>query len=288
MRGFEFVAPRTVERVLEAIRPRGLNYKLIAGGTNVCPDLRHRTYWPDLVVDLMRVKALRYVRETKAAIKMGALTTCTDLLENKLIRRYAPVLCAMAEKFAGPPIRNRATVAGNIVDASPAADIAPPLLALKARVKVRSARGGRVIPMEEFFLDYRKVALQPGELIAEVEFPKVRNMRWGYYKLGRRNAMAISVVSAAVVLGMNGKSCREAGISLGAVAPIPLRVRRAEGVLEGERVERAQAQKAGEEAAAASRPIDDIRGSAEYRRLMCEVLTRRLICQALQIPLEVA
>jgi len=240
-----------------------------------------------LVVTLMRVGALRGITLKKGAVHLGALATMTDLLENRIVVREAPILPAMSAKFAGPIIRNRATVAGNLIDGGPAADVVPPLLALKASVHLTGPRGKRTVPLEKFLTGYRKTAIKPGELITEVSFPAPgKNHKWGYYKLARRNAMAITVVGAAVVLKMKGDVVQEAGVSLGSVAPLPIRCREAEKILEGSRVDLALAQRAAEACAAAAKPIDDIRASAEYRKLMCEVLPRRLICQALGIPLE--
>ena len=144
MRGFEFVAPTTLSATLKAAK--GRNTKYIAGGTNFLPDLRHQHDGPaKVVIDLMRVPALRGISSSKGVVKLGALATMTDLLTNKIILKEAPVLAAMAEKFAGPIIRNRATVAGNIIDGGPAADAAPPLLALKAKVRLASKKGRRTV-----------------------------------------------------------------------------------------------------------------------------------------------
>ena len=286
MRGFDFVAPGTVQAALKAAK--GKKYKFIAGGTNFMPDLRHdHSGETKLVIDLMRIKTLRGISATKGGVRLGALATMTDLLENKIIAREAPVLQMMAAKFAGPIIRNRATVAGNLIDGGPAADIVPPLLALKATVKLVGPRGRRSIALDEFLTGYRQTAIKAGEIITEITFPSPgKNYLQGYYKLARRNAMAITVVGAAIVLRMRGKVCQEAGISLGSVTPFPIRCYDAEKILEGSEITLALAQEAAGACAAVATPIDDIRASAEYRKLMCEVLPRRLICQAAGIPLD--
>lgn len=283
-RGFDFVAPTTISATLRAAKDRSA--KFIAGGTNFMPDLRHQHEAPaEVVIDLMRVSALRGISASKGEVKMGALTTMTDFLVNKVILKEAPVLAEMSAKFAGPVIRNRATVAGNIIDGGPAADAVPPLLALKAKVRLVREKGRRTVDLDKFLTGYRQTAIRAGELIAGVTFPAPgRNHRWGYYKLARRNAMAITVVGVAIVLKMRGKKVQEAGISLGSVTPAPIRCYEAEKILEGNAVDLALAQKAAEACAAVATPIDDIRASAEYRKLMCEVLPRRLICQALDIP----
>ena len=284
MRGFDFVAPTTISATLKAAK--GRRTKFIAGGTNFMPDLRHQHDGPaKVVIDLMRVSALRGISSSKGTLKLGALATMTDLLTDRAILREVPILAAMSEKFAGPIIRNRATVAGNIIDGGPAADAVPPLLALKAKVRLASEKGRRTVDLDKFLTGYRRTSIKSDELITGVTFPSPgRSHRWGYYKLARRNAMAITVVGVAIVLNMKRKRVEEAGISLGSVTPAPIRCYEAERILEGQVVNFELAQKAAEACAAVAAPIDDIRASAEYRKLMCEVLPRRLICQALDIP----
>ncbi len=286
MRGFDFVTPTTVPAALKAAK--GKKYKFIAGGTNFMPDLRHdHSGGIKLVIDLMRIKTLKGISASKGTVKLGALTTVTDLLRSRLIAREAPILTAMAAKFAGPIIRNRATVAGNLIDGGPAADIVPSLLALKAAVKLAGPKGRRTVALDKFLTGYRTTDINPCEIITEVTFPSPgKNHLHGFYKLARRNAMAITVVGAAVVLRMKGDTCQEAGISLGSVAPVPVRCYEAEKILEGEAITLDLTQKAAEACAAAASPIDDIRASAEYRQMMCEVLPRRLICQAAGISID--
>lgn len=284
MKGFDFLIPKSLNDALRAISNKDRNYRLLAGGTNVVPDLREGGISQQLIVDLSGIKTLKHIKEEKGTIKIGALVTIADLLRSQLIRKHAPVLWEASYKFAGPLIRNRATVGGNLVDASPAADTAVPLLALKAQVKLRSLKGQRTVTLDKFFTDYRKTVIRPGEILTEVAFPiPLRGTKQGYHKVGRRNSMAISVASIAVVLNMNGNTCTHAGIGLGAVAPIPLRVENAEALLRGKRVDLELARRCGEVAAESVRPIDDIRASADYRRLMCEVWVRRIISQILEL-----
>jgi len=252
------------------------------------PDLRHdHSGKIQIVIDLMRIKTLGGISASGGTVKLGALVTVTDLLENKKLAREAPILRDMAVKFAGPIIRNRATVAGNIIDGGPAADIVPPLLALKASVKMTGPKGRRTVSLDKFLTGYRQTAIKVGEIITEIVFPSPgKNHLHGYYKLARRNAMAITVVGAAIVLKMKGKTCQDAGISLGSVAPTPIRCYEAEKLLIGNKITPDLAQNVAEACAAVATPIDDIRASGEYRKLMCEVLPRRLICQAAGISID--
>jgi carbon-monoxide dehydrogenase medium subunit len=284
MQAFDYVSPKSVKAAFQAIRGRGLNYKVVAGGTNFIPNLRDGTVRPKLVVDLGGLKTLNYIKEKNAQIKVGALTTIADLLKSPIIKKRAPVLWAACSQFAGPVVRNRATVGGNLMDASPAADTAVPLLALKAKVRLRSLNGQRTLALDEFFTGYRKTAIKSGEILTEVAFPiPPRGTKYGYHKLGRRNAMAISVASVAVVLEMTGKTCKGATIALGAVAPTPLRIAHAEALLKAKKVDVELAQKCGEMAAGSVKPIDDIRASADYRRTVSQVLVSRAICESLAL-----
>ncbi len=283
MKNFDYTAPRTLDEALSVLKDAREGWHVLSGGTNLVVEIRDRKKAPDVVVDISYIDSLKYIREEGGKIKIGARTSVEGLLRSEVIREKAGVLYECALNFAGPPIRNRATVAGNIVDASPAADCAPPLQALNAMVVLKSAGGERRVPVSDFVVNVRKTVRKENELVTEIEFdPIEKGSGYGYYKLGRRKAMAISVVSAAVVLHMDNGTCRQAGVSLGAVAPTPIRVSKAESLLSGKPApDEKTVAECGRLAAEAATPIDDIRASAEYRKLMCDVLTRRMINKAL-------
>ncbi len=283
MKNFDYTAPRTLDEALAVLKDAKEGWHVLSGGTNLVVEIRDRKTAPDVVVDISYIDSLRYIREEDGKIKVGARASVEDLLRHDFIREKAGPLYECALNFAGPPIRNRATVAGNIVDASPASDCAPPLQALDAVAVLKSAEGERRVPVSEFALGVRKTARKENELVTELEFdPIEEGSGYGYYKLGRRKAMAISVVSAAVVLHMDNGVCRKARISLGAVAPVPIRIEKAEAMLSGKPApDEATVNECARLAAEAAKPIDDIRASGEYRKLMCEVLTRRLLNRAL-------
>jgi carbon-monoxide dehydrogenase medium subunit len=284
MRGFDFLSPTSLNAALRAVGESGPNYKVLAGGTNLIADLRAETARPRVVIDLGRVKTLKYIKESGGKMRIGSLTTIRQLLDSRLIKKRAPILWEAMHHFAGPLVRNRATVGGNLVDASPAADTAIPLLALKAQVKLQSIKGPRTLPLQDFFTGYKKTVTTPGEILTEVIFPVTNGRKkYGYYKLGRRNAMAISVASVGVVMSMKGKTCTDATIAVGAVAPTPLRVEKAESVLKGRKVDAKIAVQCGAVTVKSIRPIDDLRASAEYRKTVCDVLVRRLICHGVGI-----
>jgi CO/xanthine dehydrogenase FAD-binding subunit len=265
----------------------------LAGGTNLVVNLRAGRDCPPVLVDVSHLPELRGVRLVGGAngaggeIVVGAGTTITTLLDDPLIARYAPLLREAASVFANPLVRNRATVGGNLADASPAADTAPALLALDASVMLVSAAGARCLPLADFFLGPRQTRLQPGELIASVRWPvPPERSAGGFAKIGLRKADAIAVLSAAVMVeakpdGADGVPvCHTARIALGAVAPRPMRVPSAEAALIGRPLAPSVIANAARMAAAAAMPIDDVRSSARYRRHTVEVIVRRLLERA--------
>lgn len=282
----EFLRAASVD---EALAAAGDGAAFVAGGTNLVPDVLFGRKKIARAVDISRLDELRFIEEADGKIRIGALATVTDLLDSGLIRDAASPLYESALEFAGPLVRNRASVAGNLMDASPAADLAPPLLAQDAVVELASAGGERVLPLSEFFLDYRKTAARPEELMTAIVIDPLGTAdHCAYYKLQLRRAMAIAVVGVAVVLRMEESVCAQAAIGMGAVAAVPYRAQAAEAHLRGHEVGEAQIEAAAAAAADGARPIDDVRASAAYRRKMCGVLVRRLLKKALGMPQSVA
>jgi carbon-monoxide dehydrogenase medium subunit len=277
----ELIRPRTLPEALAAIAQPGIAARPLAGGTNLVVELRDGHHADKTLVDLTRLEELRGIRAEGGFIFLGGGVTITELLTHPLIAAHAPALKEAAAVFANPLVRNRATVAGNLVDASPAADTAPPLLALGAQVELVSQSSARWINLEDFFVGVRKTLLQPDEIMLSVrwEIPSSRAAS-AFNKVGLRKADAISVLSAAVFLetGADGV-CTQARIALGAVAPRPFLARRAASLLIGRRVDAAIIASAASEAAAETRPISDIRGAEAYRRRVSEVTVRRLLTQ---------
>jgi CO/xanthine dehydrogenase FAD-binding subunit len=255
--------------------------KLIAGGTNVIPDMRAKTLKPGVLVDISHLKNLSYIKEEKKRVKIGSLTTIAELASSKVTQKCAPILSQAASQLGNPLVRNRATIGGNLANASPAADTAVPLLALEAMLVIeRNGGKRREIPIDQFFTGSNRTVLKKGELIKEINFSKPNlNTRMGYMKLGLRNAMAISVASIGVLIEMERGRCKEARIGLGAVAPTPIRACRTEAMLVGKEVTKPLIEACCHEITKEIRPITDIRASAEYRREMTSVLLGRLLQQ---------
>lgn len=275
---FEMVLPQTLDEALKTMAARQV--VPIAGGTNVVVDLRSGRHTPKAIINIHNLKELSGIKVEEGWVKVGGGTLIREMERSSIIAEHGLCLQQSARLFANPLIRNRATVGGNLADASPAADTATPLLALGASLLLVSASGTRLVPLEEFFLHVRKTVLKSDELIGEVrwQIPTTKSAN-AFYKLGLRKADAISVVSAAVMVESDGERIACARIALGSVAPTPLRVKKAEEILKGQKPSPELFLNAASLAEQAVSPISDVRASADYRREMSGVLVARLLRQ---------
>ena len=241
--------------------------RVIAGGTDVLVELSRGVKPTETLIDITRVEELRYLRDEGDTIRLGALATHNDVIASSACVAHALPLAQACWEVGAPQIRTRATVAGNLITASPANDTITPLMALGAEVTLVSATGERVVPLSEFFPGFRRTALQPNELLRELRFPKLNDRQRGLFlKLGLRRAQAISVINVAFVLTFDGDVVERAAITLGCLAPTIIHARQAETYLAGQRLNAAVCAEAGRLACADATPIDDLRGSATYRQ----------------------
>ena len=279
---FELEMPGDLAGALNALAVGGDAKTVpIAGGTNLIVDMRAGRERPDRVVALGTVGELRGMEFGPERVSIGCGATVTDLLQSPGIAEEAPSLIDSARLFAGLMVRNTATVAGNIACGSPAADLVPPLLTLDADVTLASISGTRTLPLDRYYLDYKRDMRRTDELITRVSWLRLPKPAVNtFYKLARRKGDAITVTGVALTLAAADGVCTRARIALGAVAPIVLRARKAEAVLEGRAPTPALIDEAAAAAAAAASPIDDVRASADYRLHAVEALTRRLVAQA--------
>lgn len=283
---FEFAQPRAVPEALKLLAETERSLPL-AGGTNVLVNLKRAPLETELVVDLSRLEELQGIAADNGKIRLGAAVTFAQLLEwragNAAVEGLFAPMCAA---FAGPLIRNLATLGGNLCDASAAADASPPLLALDAVVELDSAADGpRALPLPEFFQGLRKTARRPGELMTGIAFARPHDQeRRYYYKLGKRKADAISIVSVAMTLRLEQGKVERARIALGAVAPVAMRAVEAESVLQGEPLSDGAIAAAATAASKEARPIDDFRAGGAYRRRMVETLVRRGLNEMREAP----
>ncbi len=271
---FELFRPATLDDALQILAETP-GAAPLGGGTCLLVDLRLRKRSADTLVDLSRIEALRGIRMEGDMLVLGATATIADLLDSPQVMEGAPILHAACKTFAAPLVRNRATLGGNIAHASPAADAAPPLLALDAAIELQSPAGTRHLPLSDFFLAPCQTARADGELVTAIRIPMGSQVpSWGYEKIGLRKADAISVVSAAAVRRQEDGRVR---IALGAVAPVPIRARAAEERLKGVAWSTADIAEAARLAGKEARPIDDVRGTAAYRKRQAEILVRRCL-----------
>lgn len=276
---FDLLMPKTLPKALQMLAQGAPEVTPLAGGTGLLVDMRGGLRRPGVLMDVSRLDELRGIRQEDGHVVVGGAVTIAKLLEDPLIARQAAVLRQGAQVFANPLVRNRATLGGNLVYASPAADTAPPLLVLGAKVELVSERGSRRVPIEDFITGVRETTCCRDELLAAVRWP-VPSPRStsAFRKLALRKADAISVVSAAVMVepGEDGR-CEQARIALGAVAPTPIRARAAEALLRGQPLTPDAIAEAARLAAEATCCVDDVRASAAYRKRVVAVLVRRLL-----------
>jgi carbon-monoxide dehydrogenase medium subunit len=253
--------------------------RLIAGGTDLIVEIERGIRSPEVVIDISRLPDLDTItQDDRQQIHLGPLVTHNQVVCARLCQEHAFPLVKACWEIGASQIRNRGTVAGNLVTASPANDTIPPLWALDASVTLQSVRGRRTLKFEDFFLGVRQTALAPDEMIVDITFPAMQGDQVGtFLKLGLRRAQAIAVVNVAVVLTMLADSVTQARITLGSVAPTIVRATDAERFLTGKILTRDVIEHAGTLAAQTIAPISDIRGSAEYRRYMAETLTRHAL-----------
>jgi len=276
---FELLEPGSLDEALAMLAESGGTP--LAGGTNLFPDLRARGEANGRFISLSEIAELRHIDHSDGKVVVGAATTLGDILHDSAMKAAAPALVAAAEVFAGSMVRNAATVGGNLCYGSPSADLVPPLLSLDAEVTLTSTRGKRTVPLNAFYLDYKKTVMQSDELLTSVSWmvPEADAANL-FYKLGRRRGDAITVTGVAVTLATKGDRCTSVKIALGSVAPTVFRATGAEAMLAGETLSDELIDGAARKAAAECNPIDDIRASEHYRRLTVHALVRRLLTQA--------
>ncbi len=279
MTGFEYHEPGSLAEAVALGARYGAEARFLAGGTDLIVQIRRGRLAPRHVISLHRVPGLDAV-EVNGGVTLGALVTHRSIERAPCFQGRLRALRESAEVVGGHQIRNVGTVGGNIVNASPAADVVPALLALDARVTCLGPDGERTLPLADFLLGPGQTARRPEELLVRVHVPAVPpGSATAFLKAGRRRAMEISVVCVAARLTLDParERCLEARIALGAAGPTALRARAAERALEGHPLTPDRLARAGELAAAAGRPISDVRASARYRRLLIQTLVPRAL-----------
>lgn len=275
----ECFTPNSLDEAVELLAESPDETRIVAGATDLIIELEGGQR-PDVkrLIDITRVPGLDEITDKDGWIHLGPLVTHNHCAASPTIQKHAVCLARACWEVGAPQIRNRATIAGNLITASPANDSITPLLALGAQVTLRSADGERTIPLDEFYLGVRETAMRSDEVMVDIAFPvPPEGSRTGFYKLGLRRFQAISIVDVAIVLSFEDDVVREASIALGAVAPVILHAEAAEEYLQGKRLAPEVIDRAGELAVEAASPIDDVRGTSLYRTEMVKASTVRVL-----------
>lgn len=280
MRAFEVVVARDSRHAVALLAEHGPSAKLLAGGTDLLVDLKFASSAPAVLVDISRAQDLKGITLTDDGLRIGALATHTEIMRSPVIREMFPALVDAAHTVGAVQTRNLGTLGGNLTTCVPSMDSGPTLVALDALVTVASADGRRQMPLADFFVAPRKTILKANELLVEVIIPRKNfNKPAEFLKFGLRKGQALALVNVAVSLWVDGvkQVFAEPRIALGAVAPTVIRAPRAETYLAGRAITSAAMAEAGAIAASESKPISDFRASAEYRRELVAVLTKRAL-----------
>ena len=276
MNQFKYISPENKEEALKILKEEGVNACIVAGSTNVLPDIKVKKLSPKILVDITDIEELRGVDKKKDKICIGPLTTIAELINSEFILKEGKILIQAAQEFADPLVRNNATIAGNLVTASPAADMAVPLLTLDALIKIESVMRKREVKLKDFFLGPGKTVLQDDEMIVGIEFEQSDINKNGYFiKLGQRKAMAIAIASLALNLEVKQNKIIQIRIAMGSVAPTPIRLTASEEFLKDKEINNKLVEEAMDRVREEVEPISDIRASEEYRRYISGILFKR-------------
>jgi len=275
---FDLLVPQSVSEAVDMAARYGDKAAVLAGGTDLMIMLQKGTATPDYIIALGEIDDLDYIKYSKSdGLRIGALTTITQLIDNSTVKKNYPALWQACKSHSAPQIRNVATPLGNIMRASPSGDCSCALLALGARVVLEGAKGRREVLLDDFFIGYAKTARKADEIAVEILLPAVQNgLTSSFVRLTRTN-FDLSKINMAVQLDMSGKTCNEARIAVGAVAPTTIRAKKAEALLKGAKITDELIKKVGSAIAKEIKPIDDVRSTAEYRREVSAVLAERAI-----------
>ena len=279
---FQFLEPETFEEVQHLVEKNKGDAVLMAGGTDLLVNLKRKVVKAKVVISLEKISTLKQIHYTEATgLTLGSMVTVSELAETPVIKQKFPLLATAANKIGSPQIRNRATIGGNICTARPAGDTIGPLTAYRAEVQLILGKESRWESISKFITGPGKTNRRDGEVLAAIRIkPFPANTGVSYIKYGVRKAMEIAMVSVTTALTFKGDECEKAIIVLGAVAPTFIHSDDAEAALKTRKVTILAAEQAAEMAAACCRPITDVRASAEYRRELIKVLTKRGILEA--------
>jgi len=284
MQEFEYVAPNTLSEAISLARQYGAGSHFLAGGTDLIVQMKRGIRHPSCLINIKTISELNTISYSEQdGLHIGPLVSHNSLAEHPMIREKYVFLAEAASHVGTFQIRERGTIGGNICNGSPAADTISPLICLTSKLKLQGIGAERVVLVEDFFVGPQETALRSGEILSQIEIPTLPpHTGTAYLKLGKRKALEIAIVGVAALITLDLKKefCVNARISLASVAPRPLPCRKAETILVGQKLEEGIFEHAARAAQEESTPISDLRSSAEYRREMVYVLTKRALGQA--------
>jgi carbon-monoxide dehydrogenase medium subunit len=283
MENYEYFEPKTLKEAVGLLVKYKRGARLLAGGTDLMIEMKGSYVKPKYLINLKKIKGLDKISYSKKeGLSIGSLVTWTNILSSKPIHQYYPILRETASLIGCPQIRNMGTIGGNICHASPSADSAPALMVYSAQCMIAGHGKNRAIPIEEIFSGVQKISLKQGEILTGFHIPTPDTESKGcYLKFSPRRAMDLPIVGVGVLVTASNGTFQDVRIALGAVAPTPIRAKKAERFLSGKPIDDDTIRKAAEEAVMESKPITDMRASREYRLGLVKELTYRAIKQSI-------
>lgn len=282
---FEYFAPTTLESALKLLNEQGEGSHLLAGGTDVLVKMTHGRLKPKAIVNIQAIAELSKIRfDAREGLTIGANARIAEVISHPDILRYYPALAHAGQVMANVQVRNMGTVVGNLCNAAPSADNAPPLIAMGAEALLVNLKGERRLPLDQFFKGPGLTAIEQGEIVKAVHVPTpAPKSGTSYKRISARCGVDIAAACVAVSGAFEGNICKHARIVLGAVAPIPMRATKTETLIQGSAWSEYLVQKACDQAADEAKPISDVRASADWRKKMVAVLTRRAMLEVLDL-----
>ena len=280
----KYFAPSSIKEAISLLSEYGQKAKVISGGTDLLVQMKHKEWLPDCLISIGGISELDYIKyDESSGLKIGVLTNVVTIANSPLVRSKFNLLAQAASMLGTPTIRNQATLGGNLCNAAPSADTAPPLLVLGAKAKIIGADGEKIVPLEDFFTGPGQTILRNNHLFTEIQIPNLISHSGGaYLKQTRSQGADLALVGVAALVVMDGKILGDVKIALGAVAPTPVRAKKAEEILKGNKLDDKLLEESSRAAVNEAKPIDDVRSSADYRRKLVAVLTKRAVTQAVQ------
>ena len=278
----KYFAPKTIEEASYLLDKYGNRAKIIAGGTDLLRQIKSNTILPRFIISMGGIPALNSISHDKVSgTRIGALATVDSISKSPPMRSYLNVLSQAAGMLGTPTIRAQATIGGNLCNASPSADVATALLVLDAKIKIVGTEGERIVSIDDFFTGPGETILRQNQIVTEIQIPNLPpQCGTAYEKQTRRQGADLAIVGVAVLVVMQGDVSTDVKIGMGAVAPIPIRAKHAEEILKGKKLEDKLLEEASKAASDESKPIDDIRGNADYRKKVVAALVKRAVRQA--------